>query len=331
MHDPVKPIVSIVVPCYNEQSTIRLLLDALYVQTYPRPELEVIIADGLSTDRTREQIAAFQAERPDLNVHVVDNRERTIPAGLNCAIAAAQGRFIVRLDAHSAPHPNYVARCVADLLQGRGDVVGGFWEIRPRGETWQARSIVVAAAHPLGVGDVRYRLGGHAQLVDTVPFGAFLRALVERVGPFDESLLTNEDYEFNTRVRQSGGTVWFDPEIRSTYFASPTLISLARQYWRYGFWKVRMLRRHPSSLRWRQALPPIFVLSLLVLCVLAVWFPAARTLLVAEGLVYMLVLLAVGLQSVIIKRDLVLVIGVPLAITVMHVAWGSAFLWSWLR
>ena len=325
------PIVSIVVPCYNEQSTIRLLLDALYAQTYPRPELEVIIADGLSTDRTREQIAAFQVERPDLNVRVVDNRARTIPAGLNCAIAAAQSRFIVRLDAHSAPDPDYVARCVADLLQGRGDVVGGVWEIRSRGQTWQARSIVVAAAHPLGVGDVRYRLGGHSQLVDTVPFGAFLRALVERVGPFDETLLTNEDYEFNTRVRQSGGAVWFDPEIRSTYFASPTLVSLARQYWRYGFWKVRMLRRHPASLRWRQALPPIFVLSLLVLSVLAVWFPVARTLLVTEGFVYILALLAVGVQSVIIKKDLAMVIGVPLAIAVMHVAWGSAFLWSWLR
>jgi len=325
------PIVSIVVPCYNEQSTIRLLLDALYAQTYPRPELEVIIADGLSTDRTREQMAAFQVERPDLNVRVVENRQRTIPAGLNCAIAAAQGRFIVRLDAHSVPDPDYVARCVADLLQGRGDVVGGFWEIQPRGKTWQARSIVVAAAHPLGVGDVRYRLGGASQLVDTVPFGAFLRALVERVGPFDETLLTNEDYEFNTRVRQSGGAVWFDPEIRSTYFASPTLVSLARQYWRYGFWKVRMLRRHPASLRWRQALPPTFVLSLLVLSVLAVWFPMARTLLVAEGFVYILALLAVGVQSVIKKRDLALVIGVPLAIAVMHVAWGSAFLWSWLR
>jgi succinoglycan biosynthesis protein ExoA len=192
MDDPVIPIVSIVVPCYNEQSTIRLLLDALYAQTYPCSELEVIIADGRSTDRTREQIAAFQVEHPDLKVRVVDNRKRTIPAGLNCAIAAAQGRFIVRLDAHSAPDPDYVARCVADLLQGRGDVVGGFWEIQPRGKSWQARSIVVAAAHPLGVGDVRYRLGGHSQLVDTVPFGAFLRALVERVGPFDETLLTTK-------------------------------------------------------------------------------------------------------------------------------------------
>jgi glycosyltransferase involved in cell wall biosynthesis len=330
MDNPVMPTVSIVVPCYNEQSTIRLLLDALYGQTYPRPEMEVVIADGLSTDLTREQIAAFQVEHADINVRVVDNRERTIPAGLNYAIAAAQGRFIVRLDAHSAPDPDYVARCVADLLQGRGDVVGGLWEIKPRGKTWQARSIVVAAAHPLGVGDVRYRLGGYSQLVDTVPFGAFLRTLVERIGPFDETLLTNEDYEFNTRVRQSGGAVWFDPEIRSTYFASPTLVSLARQYWRYGFWKVRMLRRHPSSLRWRQALPPVFVLSLLALSGLAIWFPLARTLLVTEGLLYILALLVVGVQSVIIKRDLALVIGVPLAIAVMHVAWGSAFLWSWL-
>jgi succinoglycan biosynthesis protein ExoA len=328
---PLMPIVSVVVPCYNEESTIRLLLEALYAQTFPRSELEVIIADGRSTDRTRDIIAGYQAEHPELYVRVVENRLRSIPAGLNCAIQAAQGQFIVRLDAHSAPASDYIDRCVADLRQAFGDVVGGQWEIQPRGQSWQARAIAVAAAHPLGVGDVRYRLGGQAQAVDTVPFGAYARTIVERVGPFDETLLTNEDYEFNTRVRKAGGVVWFDPEIRSTYFATPNLAALGRQYWRYGFWKARMLRRHPVSLRWRQALPPTFVLSLLALGLLAVWLPVARLLLALEGSAYILSLMAVGVQSGVKKRDLSMVVGVPLAIAVMHLAWGSAFLWSWFR
>jgi succinoglycan biosynthesis protein ExoA len=325
------PIVSVIVPCYNEESTIRLLLEALHAQDFSHPEMEVIIADGRSTDRTRDVITAFQLERPDLCVRVVENSLRSIPAGLNCAIQAARGQFVVRLDAHSAPASDYVARCIADLRQGRGEVVGGQWEIRPRTRSWQARAIAVAAAHPLGVGDARYRLGGQAQAVDTVPFGAYTRALIERVGPFDETLLTNEDYEFNTRVRQAGGVVWFDPKIRSTYYAASDLAALGRQYWRYGFWKVRMLRRYPASLRWRQALPPVFVLSLLILGLLAVWFPMARTLLVLEVSVYILSLLMVGVQSVVKKRDLLMVVGVPLAIAAMHLAWGSAFLWSWLR
>ncbi len=259
------PAVSVIVPCYNEQNTILLLLEAIYAQTYPRPQMEVVIADGLSKDQTRWQIADFQARHPDLTVQIVDNPNRTIPSGLNRAIQAAQGEMIVRLDAHSVPQPDYVARCVTALEQGFGNSVGGVWEIRPRGSGWQACAIALAAAHPFGVGDAHYRYTTTAQVVDTVPFGAFHRSLVERIGYFDEHLLTNEDYEFNVRLRQAGGKIWLDPAIRSIYFARANLVELARQYWRYGYWKARMLRRYPGTVRWRQALPPLFVLSLLIL------------------------------------------------------------------
>ena len=140
--------------------------------------------------------------------------------------------------------------------------MGGIWDIQPQGKGWQARAIAAAAAHPFAVGDAYYRFTRAAQEVDTLPFGAFRKSLIERIGAFDEDLLTNEDYEFNVRLRKSGGRIWLDPAIRSVYFARSNLLDLARQYWRYGFWKVRMLRRHPNTIRWRQSLPPLFVLSL---------------------------------------------------------------------
>ncbi len=322
------PVVSIIIPCFNEQHTIQLLLEAIYAQTYPRHLMEVVIADGRSTDLTRQQIAAFQAAHLDLAVRMIDNPKRTIPAGLNRAIQAAQGELIVRLDAHSVPQPDYVARCVAALEQGLGDSVGGVWEIRPRGAGWQARAIALAAAHPMGVGDAHYRYTTTAQLVDTVPFGAFRRSLVERIGYFDEDLLTNEDYEFNVRLRQAGGKIWLDPAIRSVYFARANLAELARQYWRYGYWKARMLRRYPGAIRWRQALPPAFVLSLLGLLLLAIWQPVAGWLFVIESAGYIVVLSLAGVQLGRRQRDWRLIFSIPLAIAVMHLAWGSAFLWS---
>ncbi len=319
--------VSVIVPCFNEAETITDLLDALHAQTWPREQMEVIIADGMSEDDTRRRIGLWRVKHPNLTVTIIDNPRRIIPAALNAALEAARGEIIVRMDAHSIPAPNYVERCVALLEAGQGDNVGGRWDIQPGANTWIARSIAAAAGHPLGAGDARYRRSEQPGPVDTVPFGAFYRALVEKIGPFDETLLTNEDYEFNVRVRRAGGVVWFDPSIRTRYIARSTLGGLWRQYWRYGFWKARMLYRYPSTLRWRQALPPLFVLGLSAGPF--IWpVPGLRALyLLAVGL-YLLLLLAAGLREALRRRDPALALGLPLALAVMHLAWGGGFWWS---
>ena len=322
------PKVSVIVPCYNEQTTIRLLLEALREQTFPCTDMEVIVSDGMSTDDTRGVIAAFQKDFPELDIRVVDNTLRSIPSAVNRAIESSRGEIIVRLDAHSKPYPDYVSNCVRAIEANLGDNVGGVWEIRPGARTWIAESIAVAAAHPLGVGDALYRHAKQAAEVDTVPFGSFRRGLIEKVGLFDESLLTNEDYEFNTRVRKAGGRIWLDPSIRSIYFARKTLPELARQYWRYGFWKWRMLRRYPNTLRWRQALPPLFVLGLLGLGLLSIFSPFFSFLFVGVILLYLSVLLAAGLHAGVRHRKPYLVFGLPLAIPVMHITWGAGLLWS---
>src|SRR5258706_5462826 len=324
------PKVSVIIPCYNEQITIRLLLDALREQTFLRAEMEVLISDGMSTDDTRAVIAAFQKDFPDLAVRVVDNPNRSIPAAVNRAIESSGGEIIVRLDAHSKPYPDYVAKCVKAHAENRGDNVGGVWEIQPGADTWIAKSIAVAAAHPLGVGDALYRHAKHAAEVDTVPFGSFKRTLVERVGFFDETLLTNEDYEFNARVRKAGGRIWLYPAIQSIYFSRSTPLELARQYWRYGFWKWRMLRRYPDTLRWRQALPPLFILSLISLSLLSIFIPVARIALMSELILYFFIMTLAGLSVAFRQNKMYLVLGLPLTIPVMHITWGGGFLWSML-
>jgi len=324
------PFVSIIVPCYNEQATILQLLDAVLAQTYPRSQMEIIIADAFSRDSTRERIELFQRDYPDFPLRIVDNERRIIPAALNLAIRAARGDIIVRLDAHSRPNPDYVERCVQALEQGKGLNVGGVWEIHPGARGWIAESIASAAAHPLGVGDALYRLNPEPGAVDTVPFGAFRRELIDQIGGFDEALLSNEDYEFNARVRCSGGVVWLDPQIRSTYFARASFRELIRQYGRYGFWKWRMLKRYPGTLRWRQALPPLFTGSLIVWIVLSFWFSFARGLLGVEIILYLMVLIAAAVRVALPNRKPFLVIGLPLSILIMHLSWGGGFLFSFI-
>ena len=257
--------VSIIVPCLNEEATIEFLLDAIRGQNFPLDQMEVVIADGMSKDRTREHIEAYQNKYPEIKIILVDNPKKIIPAGLNCAIKASNGEYIVRLDGHSIPDPDYVQKCVELLKAATGDNVGGLWIIQPPTGHWVARSIAVAAAHPIGVGDARYRYGQTAGYADTVPFGSFKRELFDKIGLFNEDLKTNEDYELNVRIQEAGGRIWFDPQIRSVYFSRSDFASLTKQYFRYGFWKLQMLTSFPKTLRWRQALPPLFVLALIFL------------------------------------------------------------------
>jgi len=322
--------VSVIVPCYNEQATICQLLDAIYRQTYPLDEIEVVIADGLSTDCTRAEINNFQQSHPQLEIRIIDNTRRIIPSGLNRAIEVAKGKYILRLDAHSIPNHDYIQKCVEGLEEGLGDNVGGIWKIQPGASTWIAKAIAIVASHPLAAGDARYRIGGTAQEVDTVPFGAFRKELINRIGMFDETLLTNEDYELNVRLKQSGGRVWMDPCIYSKYYARSTIRDLSKQYWRYGYWKAQMLRKYPKTLRWRQILPPMFVLALLGLGFLSLGWNLARWLLAIIVILYTIVIIAFGIQMSLKHKSGSLAIGVPLATATIHLSWGAALLWGLL-
>lgn len=318
--------VSVIVPCFNEAGTIRLLLDAIAAQTYPIDDLEVLISDGRSTDATRETIRLWCASHPQLKVKIVDNPARVIPSALNRAIEAASGEFVVRLDAHCVPNPDYIERCVADLKDGKGENVGGRWDIQPGGKSWQARSIVAAVSSPIGVGDAKYRYSEDPGFVDTVPFGAYRRKTLEDLGGYDETLLTNEDYDLNVRIRQNGGKIYFDPAIRSVYFARPSFASLAKQYDRYGYWKVAMLEKSPKSIRLRQLAPPLFVLTLICLTVLSILQPFARSMLLLTGIFYIGALLYVSIRTAGKKDDLGLIVGMPIAVFIMHFFWGFGFL-----
>lgn len=323
--------VSVIIPCRNEAATIRILLEGLLAQSTGPAALEVVIADGMSTDGTRDAVADFARAHPELPLRLIDNPARTIPAALNRAIAASHAEVVLRLDAHSVPAQDYVARCLEVLARSGAANVGGQWEIRPSAPGAVGRSIAEAGSHPLGAGDARYRTGGQAGPVETVPFGAFPREWLERVGGYDETLLTNEDYELNLRLRRAGARVWFDPSIRSVYFARPTLLSLARQYARYGLWKGRMILRYPESMRLRQAASPLWVLLTLGLVALAGWVPWAAFLLALQWLVYLSVLLAVGMERAIRRRDAHLVWGLPAALVTIHLTWGASFLWGVAR
>jgi len=324
-------LVSIIIPCLNEEKHIGNVIKAIACQTFSLHKMEVLIADGGSTDKTREIIQSKKTEFPELSIKIIDNPKRIIPAALNQAIIASNGEIIIRMDAHAIPDENYVMFCVENLSSGVAENIGGLWLIEPGDSGWIAKSIALAASHPFGVGDAKYRYSKKPEFVDTVPFGAFYRKLFDEIGLFDENLLSNEDYEFNMRIKEYGGKIFFDPRIMTKYYARSTISALAKQYWRYGFWKFRMLKKFPKTIRFRQAIPPIFVLGLSLLFVLGFFINWVFTIFVSILALYLLILL-VGIIPLFKKeKDVRLFIGVTVAIITMHFCWGYGFLASVIK
>ncbi len=321
------PFVSVVIPCYNEERYIAEVLTRLAEQ-YEPGRCEIIVVDGNSDDRTRAIVRDCAARLADVvTVRLVENPARNIPAALNLGIAAARGPLVARMDAHAVPSPNYLRRAVALVGGDEQLVVGMPCRIRAGLETLGARAVAVVVAHPFGIGDAQYRIahGGGPRLVDTVPFGVFHKTLWQRLGGFDEALLTNEDYDFNYRVRRAGGRVLLDTGAHTVYYARPTISALAAQYFRYGRWKAQMLRLHPRSLRWRHAVAPLFVAALggLALGGLA-WRPAWLLLLAVLG-AYLVPALAFSLLAARRAGDYKLVAPVLCAFFVVHCTWGGGF------
>jgi glycosyltransferase involved in cell wall biosynthesis len=321
--------VSVVIPCYNEERFILKALQQL-VNQYDRDRYEILVVDGLSSDRTRGLIEGFQRDNPEVSVRIVDNPARNIPTALNLGIAASRGDIIARMDAHAVPSTGYIRRCVEVLSETDAAIVGAPCRVQPGAPTLMARAIAFAVSHPLGIGDAKYRLGKAGPLqepVDTVAFASFRRSVWDDLGGFNERLLANEDYDFNYRIRQSGRKVILDRREHCDYFARTTLRALATQYCRYGSWKAEMVRLNPSSIRLRHLAAPLFVLSLALLAALGFVWQTAWWILLAEVGMYLLAGFAAGTQAMLRTKSSPLIVPLmPLVFATIQLTWGVSFL-----
>ncbi|HKZ78476.1 MAG TPA: glycosyltransferase family 2 protein [Pyrinomonadaceae bacterium] len=323
--------VSIVIPCFNEERFIGQVLENL-VHQYEHKHYEIIVVDGNSTDDTRRVISNFMAQNAGLLIRVIDNPTRSIPAALNLGIREAQGELVLRMDAHSVPSENYVRRCVELLTDEQASVVGMPWHIQPGNNSSVAHAIALAVAHPFGIGDARYRLRqASPQFVDTVPFGAFKKSLWQQLGGFNESLLTNEDYDFHYRVKQIGGRVLLDNMAHSDYFARGSFREIAAQYSRYGRWKAQMVKLHPRSIRMRQLVAPAFVLLLLSAIPVSLLWPAAIWFFTIVIALYALLALVFALGIAHRAQNWKLFPLLPIIFFVIHTTWGTSFLLGLVR
>jgi succinoglycan biosynthesis protein ExoA len=246
------PPVSVVMPVRNEARHLATSVAQILEQEYGG-ELEVVVALAPSTDGTED--IARELAAADNRVRLVDNPTGRTPAGLNAAIAAARHDVVVRVDGHGLLLPGYIARAV-QLLESTGAAnVGGL--MLAVGQTGFEQAVAHAYSARVGLGGANFHVGGQEGPADSVYLGVFRREVLDRLGGFDEHYHRAQDWELNHRIRQSGGVVWFSPELAVTYRPRSSWPDLVQQFFHTGRWRREVIRQHPETLSARYLAPPV--------------------------------------------------------------------------
>lgn len=328
--------VSVIMAVRNEARNLSESVSHVLSQKYPG-ELELVLAVGPSRDGTEE--IAKRLASADSRITVVANPSGQIPSALNAAVHAARHDVVVRVDARSRLPAGYVAAAVRTMRETGAVNVGGVRAAE--GVTPFQRAVAWAMTSPAGVGSSRYNTGGSAGPCDSVYLGAFRRKAIEGVGGYDERYLRAEDWEMNHRIREAGGLIWFQPELRVTYRPRANIRELGSQYFLYGRWRRVIARRHAGTINLRYLAPAIVVLALLAgtlagfagLAMVAAsaggWWPWLLTACFGIPLAYV-----VGVFVVVARAGTDGRLGrpalawLPVVLATMHICWGVGFLTS---
>jgi glycosyltransferase involved in cell wall biosynthesis len=323
------PLVTIVLPVRNEEQYIQRSLDAVLKQDYPVDRIEILVIDGMSDDRTRPIIEQTIAKNPSHRIQLLDNPEQIFSTGFNRGLLQAQGTVIVMLGGHTELAPDYLRHCIERLSGHAIDCVGG--PIETVAETPMSETIAVAMSSSFGVGGVAFRTAPNRSMeVDTVAFGAYKRSSMERCGFLDEEMVRNQDDEYNYRLRKVGGRILLAPEIHSRYYNRSSLASLWKQYFQYGYWKVRVLQKHPLQMHPRHFAPFIFVTSLLVSALMTPFFQWGLALFMLVSGTYLAANLAATVHTC-ARRGWNHLILLPLVYAILHISYGLGFLIGMVR
>ena len=278
------PVVSIVMPVYNEENYISQCIESLLKQDFPTEKMEWIFVDGCSKDNTVEKLKSYQQLYSGL-IRILSNPHKTVPYAMNIGIAEAKGTYLIRLDAHAEYASDYISKCVYYLGATGADNVGGVVETKSRGFVGQTIAKVLSSK--FGVGNSQFRTNGNSGYVDTVPFGAFRREIFDRVGLYDERLTRNQDNEMNYRIRKNGGKIYLSRDIHLSYYCRDSVRGIVDMAKKNGMWNIITMKLCPGSMGIRHFVPLLFVISVICLLMLGIIWDAAHLLLCAEILLYL--------------------------------------------
>lgn len=265
--------VAVVIPTLNEEKFIARCLDSVISQSYPFEDMDVMVVDGGSKDRTKEIVEVYHKKHP--NIRLLTNPRKIQSIAFNIGVRSSSAPYIVRLDAHALYKPYYIEGCMKGLEEDpkRGNV-GGQWDIQPQNDSLWATTNAILNYSKFGIGGASYRVGAKAGNVDTVPFGSFPRTMIEKIGGMRDDLPRGEDNEFNSRIKKAGYDIYFDPAIECVYYARPTLKASCKQMYANGESIGHLFYVDRESIGLRHLVPLMFVIGIICGAFLSfVWLP----------------------------------------------------------
>jgi glycosyltransferase involved in cell wall biosynthesis len=319
-------MISLVCPIYNEEKYIDVFLKSIIKQDYPKKEMEVLLVDGMSTDNTRNIISKYLKKYP--LIHLLDNPQRTSSYAMNIGIKAAQGEYIIRMDAHADYPLNYLKLLVhySKTLENAQNV-GGVCITLPCNKTNEALAISEVLSSPFGMGNSYFRTGtDQIKQVDTVPFGCFKKTLFDKIGYFDTELIRNQDDEFNGRIIRNGGNIYLIPDIRIKYFARDKVAKIRKMFYQYGLYKPLVNKKLGAPATIRQFFPLLFLLGLVIGGIISIFLFWARYIYLFVISLYLLIGLILGGMVAIRSDKPTLILWMPYVFLSVHLSYGWGYL-----
>ena len=298
--EPVRHIkkVVIIVAVRNEQRYIGRCLDSLLNQDFPRDSFEIVVIDGMSEDQTRIIAEKYVNRFPDI-IRIYDNPNRIQADRRNIGIRNSSSEFVLYIDGHSQPSTSYIAKLVS-ILRSSPDIAGvGGRHDSPDDETFFGKALNHAQKSFLGGAGSSYR-HKKANFVDPLSFCMYRRSVLEKSGLYNESLVIGEDYGLHWRMRKFGYRLMVTPDAVVYYYRKyNTLARLFDRMMKYGFWKAKIVRIHPTSIRFVFALPIILI---------ALWLSYIPLLLVRPNLAYLALFIIIGYAIAVLGTSILVVL-----------------------
>ena len=315
-----------ILPIFNESPFINKVISSiLYQNKINQLDFEILISDGGSTDGTLEIIRNIILKNP--NVHLIKNSQKIVSSGFNLALNKVNGEIIIRVDGHCKIAQNYIEKCYNLLKETDADIVGGVIETISSGLIGNAISI--AQSSWFGVGGVKFRNKDlkEAGNVDTLAFGAHRREIFADIGGYDEEMVCNQDDEFNHRALQAGKKIWMDPTIKTIYYARSNYLKLFKQYFNYGFYKVRGIQKRGEVVSIRHIIPSIFIVTLIITLIIGFFLQLP---LVAFFVVFLYLVFNLS-ASIYSARSIRVIPLISLAFWTLHLGYRLGFIWGLIR